>query len=225
MERFDDKILTDAAPASTGDTASTAPWSHGSARSGLLECPSRATGRLPDDALMALVAEGDPRAFAFLYERHARAAAALAMQMCARRAIAEEVVQEAFLSFWRSRRHFDRSRGSVRAWVLGIVRNRAIDVLRQGVAHRAEESDRELGDLLQAHEFTDGEVGRRERARELLAALDGLPPEQSCVITLAYYGGYTHTEIATMLDTPIGTVKGRMRLGLRKMAVSVPAAI
>lgn len=175
---------------------------------------------------MALVAEGDSRAFALLYERHVRAAAALAMQMCARRAIAEEVVQEAFFSFWRSRRHFDRSRGSVKAWVLGIVRNRAIDVLRQGVVHRvAEESERELEDLLQARELTDGEVGRRERARELLSALDGLPPEQSRVITLAYYGGYTQTEIATMLDTPIGTVKGRMRLGLRKMAVSVPTAI
>lgn len=175
---------------------------------------------------MALVVDGDSHAFALLYERHVRAAVALASQMCARRAIAEEVVQEAFLSVWRSRRHFDRSRGSVRAWVLGIVRNRAIDVLRQGVALRAVDgSDRHLEDLLEARELTDGEVGRRERARELRVALDGLPPEQSCVITLAYYGGYTQTEIASMLDTPVGTVKGRMRLGLRKMAVNVPNTI
>jgi RNA polymerase sigma-70 factor (ECF subfamily) len=175
---------------------------------------------------MALVAEGDPHAFAFLYERHVRAAVALATQMCTRRVIAEEVVQEAFLSFWRSRRYFDRSRGSVRAWVLGIVRNRAIDVLRQSVAHQAAEgSDRCLEELLEARELTDGEVGRRESARELMAALDGLPREQSRVITLAYYGGYTYAEIASILDTPIGTVKGRMRLGLRKMAVSVPATI
>jgi RNA polymerase sigma-70 factor (ECF subfamily) len=175
---------------------------------------------------MALVVDGDSHAFALLYERHVRAAVALASQMCARRAIAEEVVQEAFLSFWRSRRHFDRSRGSVRAWVLGIVRNRAIDVLRQNIALRAlDESDRGLEDLLEARGLTDVEVGRRERARELRVALDGLPPEQSCVITLAYYGGYTHTEIASMLDTPVGTVKGRMRLGLRKMAVNVPNTI
>jgi RNA polymerase sigma-70 factor (ECF subfamily) len=175
---------------------------------------------------MALVVDGDSRAFALLYERHARAALALASQICARPAIAEEVVQEAFLSLWRGRRHFDRSRGSVRAWVLGIVRNRAIDVLRQGVAlQAADESDRGSEDLLEARELTDGEVGRRERARELRVALDGLPPEQSCVITLAYYGGYTHTEIATMLDTPVGTIKGRMRLGLRKMAVNVPSTI
>ncbi|HTB51088.1 MAG TPA: sigma-70 family RNA polymerase sigma factor [Solirubrobacteraceae bacterium] len=172
---------------------------------------------------MMLVAGDDSSAFAVLYDRHVRAALGLATQMCRRRVIAEEVVQEAFLSLWRSRRHFDRTRGNVRAWVLGIVRNRAIDVLRQSVAHQlADASGRPAEDLLEARECTDREVGRREGARELLTALGGLPPEQSRVITLAYYGGYTHTEIADMLDTPIGTVKGRMRLGLRKMAGAVP---
>lgn len=175
---------------------------------------------------MSFMAEGDPHAFAVLYRRHRRAAAALAMQMCARPAIAEEVVQEAFLSFWRSRAHFDRRRGSVRTWMLGIVRNRAIDVLRQGVAHElATTVDQGLAELVEAQELTEREVGLRERARALRVALDGLPPEQSRVIALAYYGGYSHSEIATMLDTPVGTVKGRMRLGLRKMAVSVPATI
>jgi RNA polymerase sigma-70 factor (ECF subfamily) len=168
---------------------------------------------------MMLVARDDSSAFEVLYGRHAGAALALATQMCRRRAVAEEVVQEAFLSFWRSRGRFDGQRGNVRAWVLGIVRNRAIDVLRQNVAHDLTNMNRQAEDLLEARERTDHEVGRREGARELLAALGGLPPEQSCVITLAYYGGYTHTEIASMLDTPIGTVKGRMRLGLRKMAV------
>ena len=173
---------------------------------------------------MALIAKDDTHAFALLYERHVRAAVALATHICSRRVIAEEVAQEAFLSFWRSRRHFDRRRGSVRTWILGIVRNRAIDVLRQGAATRiGDEGDQGLEELLVARELTDGEVGRRERARELRTALDGLPPEQSRVIALAYYGGYTHSEIASMLDTPVGTVKGRMRLGLRKMAVSVPA--
>jgi RNA polymerase sigma-70 factor (ECF subfamily) len=178
------------------------------------------SARLPDDVLMGLVVRGDAGAFEVLYDRHAQAALALATQMCRRRAIAEEVVQEAFLSFWRSRGHFDRTRGNVRAWVLGIVRNRAIDVLRQNVAHDLADANRQVEDLLEARERTDHEVGRREGARELLAALGGLPPEQSCVITLAYYGGYSHTEIASILDTPVGTVKGRMRLGLRKMAVA-----
>jgi RNA polymerase sigma-70 factor, ECF subfamily len=222
MELLDDKALTTVAP--IRNVLSTARLPAGSEGDSPVEFLSTASNRLSDETLMALVAQGDSDAFAFLYERHARAAVALATQMCQRRAIAEEVVQEAFLSFWRSRRHFDRSRGSVRAWMLGIVRNRAIDVLRQNVAHEvADANDRGVEDLLEARERTDGEVGRREGARELLAALGGLPPEQSCVITLAYYGGYTHTEIATMLNTPIGTVKGRMRLGLRKMAGSIPA--
>jgi RNA polymerase sigma-70 factor, ECF subfamily len=182
--------------------------------------------RLPDEVLMSSMVDGDAGAFAVLYRRHLRAAAALAIQMCARRAIAEEVVQEAFFSFWRSRASFDRSRGSVRTWVLGIVRNRAIDVLRQSVAQEtATTSDQGLAELLEASELTEREVGMRERARTLRAALEGLPPEQSRVIALAYYGGYSHSEIANMLDTPVGTVKGRMRLGLRKMAASVPITI
>jgi RNA polymerase sigma-70 factor (ECF subfamily) len=182
--------------------------------------------RLPDEMLMSFMAEGDTYAFSVLYRRHLRVAAALAVQICARPAIAEEVVQEAFLSLWRSRASFDRRRGSVRAWVLGIVRNRAIDVLRQSVAQEvATTSDQDLGELLVARELTEREVGRRERARTLRSALGSLPPEQSRVIALSYYGGYSHSEIAKMLDTPVGTVKGRMRLGLRKMAVSVPATI
>ena len=106
------------------------------------------------------------------------------------------------------------------------MRNRAIDVLRKSVAHElADSADLAPEDLLEAPEHTAGEVDRRELARELLCAIDGLPPEQSQVIALAYYGGYTHAQIATMLDTPIGTVKGRMRLGLRKMAGAMLATL
>jgi RNA polymerase sigma-70 factor, ECF subfamily len=176
--------------------------------------------RLGDGQLMRLVAESDdPPAFAILYERHRRAALALATQICARHAVAEEVVQEAFLSLWRSRGHYDDRRGGVRAWLLWIVRNRAIDVLRQGVIHDGSPAGLDVSDhAFHAHEHIDHEVSRRENAREVLAALDCLPPEQSSVIALAYYGGYTQAEIASMLDTPLGTVKGRMRLGLSKMA-------
>jgi RNA polymerase sigma-70 factor, ECF subfamily len=173
---------------------------------------------------MLLVARDDTEAFALVYERHVRAAMALAKQMCSRRAIVEEVVQEAFLSLWRSRLHYDRRRGTVRAWVLGIVRNRAIDVLRQNFAYEAADIGEVADEVLDTRHPTDSEVRRRERARELRMALDRLPPEQSRVIRLAYYGGYTHAEIATILNTPVGTVKGRMRLGLRKMANAIPAS-
>jgi RNA polymerase sigma-70 factor (ECF subfamily) len=183
---------------------------------------TRALGGLPDEALVELSVDGDVEAFALLYRRHLRPATALALQMCGRVAVAEEVVQEAFFSFWRSRVRFDPDRGSVRAWILGIVRNRAIDVLRQTVAHEVSTlAEQDFARVLESQEPTDGVVGVRERARQLRAALGGLPPEQSRVIALAFYGGYSHSEIAAILDTPVGTVKGRMRLGLRKMAGSV----
>jgi RNA polymerase sigma-70 factor (ECF subfamily) len=189
------------------------------------ESASAALRRLADEDLMQLVAESDAAAFAILYERHANVAFSLAFRMCGKRAIAEEVVQEAFLSAWRSGARYDRTRGSVRTWVLGIVHNRAIDALRRGVIHeRGTVSDEGIEERLEATERTDEEVGRRDEAREIREVMEGLPAEQSHVIELAYYGGFSHREIATMLDTPIGTVKGRMRLGLQKMRLALGPA-
>ncbi|HEV3320159.1 MAG TPA: sigma-70 family RNA polymerase sigma factor [Solirubrobacteraceae bacterium] len=182
------------------------------------ESASASLRRLADEDLMQLVAEGDAGAFAILYERHTNVAFSLAFRMCGKRGIAEEVVQDAFLSLWRGGSRYDRTRGSVRTWVLGIVHNRAIDALRRGTVHdRGRVSDEGIEERLEAPERTDQEVSRRDEAREIRAALEGLPSEQSHVIELAYYGGFTHSEIATMLDTPIGTIKGRMRLGLQKL--------
>jgi RNA polymerase sigma-70 factor, ECF subfamily len=173
---------------------------------------------LADEDLMQMVRENDAAAFAIVYERHADAAFSLAYRMCGKRAVAEDVLQEAFLSLWRSGGRYDRTRGGVRNWVLGIVHNRAIDALRRGTVHeRRRASDEGIEDRLEAPQRTDEEVGRRDVARQIKAALGELPAEQSRVIELAYYGGFTHTEIASMLDTPIGTVKGRMRLGLQKL--------
>jgi RNA polymerase sigma-70 factor, ECF subfamily len=188
------------------------------------ESASLALRRLADEDLMQLVRENDSAAFAILYERHTNAAFSLAFRMCAKRAIAEEIVQEAFLSLWRSSTRYDHTRGSVRTWVLGIVHNRAIDALRRSmVQDRGRVSDEGIEERLEAPERTDQEVGRRDEAREIRAVLDGLPPEQSRVIELAYYGGFTHSEIAAMLDTPVGTIKGRMRLGLKKMRSELPS--
>jgi RNA polymerase sigma-70 factor (ECF subfamily) len=182
------------------------------------ETASAILRKLADEDLMQLVCENDSAAFAVVYERHAAAAFSLAFRMCGTRALAEDVVQEAFLSLWRSGARYDGTRGSVRTWVLGIVHNRAIDALRRGgVQDRARVSDEGIEERLEALERTDLEVGRRDEAREIRAAMVGLPPEQSRVIELAYYGGFSHSEIATMLDAPVGTIKGRMRLGLQKM--------
>jgi RNA polymerase sigma-70 factor, ECF subfamily len=177
---------------------------------------------LADEELMQLVYRSTADAFEVIYDRHADAAFSLAYRMCAQRALAEDIVQEAFLSLWRSRARYDRNRGSVRSWVLGIVHNRAIDVLRsRTVRDRGLVHDEGLRERVAAPERTDLDVARREEAREIRDALHELPDEQSRVIELAFFGGMTHVQIASMLDTPVGTVKGRMRLGLAKMRMTL----
>jgi RNA polymerase sigma-70 factor, ECF subfamily len=173
---------------------------------------------LADEDLMQLVQRAEASAFEVVYDRHSGAAFSLAYRMCGARQLAEEVVQETFLSIWRSGARYDRHRGSVRTWVLGITHHRAIDVLRRGVVqdrHRA--SDEGIEERFEASDRTDVEVARREEALEVRGALEVLPDEQRRAIELAYYGGFTQSEIAEMLGVPIGTVKGRMRLGMEKM--------
>ena len=182
------------------------------------ESPEAALQSLADEELMSLVAKGQARAFETIYERHCGAAFSLAYRMCGKRALAEDVAQEAFLSIWRSGGRYDRARGSVRTWVLGIVHNRAIDALRRSVVHeRRRASDEGIEERFEARERTEVEAARREEAQTIRGMLDTLPDEQSRVIELAYFGGFTHSEIAEMLGAPIGTVKGRMRLGLEKL--------
>jgi RNA polymerase sigma-70 factor (ECF subfamily) len=174
--------------------------------------------RLADEELMHLVGEGDGRAFEVIYDRHGGAAFSLAYRMVGNRVTAEDISQEAFLSIWRSRVRYQRERGSVRTWVLGIVHHRAIDALRRNLVHDRRRSGLEgIEERHEAPERTDVEAVRREEARDVRAALDSLPEPQSRVIELAYFGGFSHSQIAEMLDEPIGTVKGRMRLGLEKM--------
>jgi RNA polymerase sigma-70 factor, ECF subfamily len=173
---------------------------------------------LADEDLMQLVRRGQPAAFEVIYERHSRAAFSLAYRMAGSRGVAEDVVQEAFLNVWRSGARYERTRGSVRTWVLGVVHHRAIDALRRSFVHeRRRASDEGLEELLETGERTDVEAARHEEAETIRAALGHLPADQCQVIELAYFGGFTHTEIAEMLQTPVGTIKGRMRLGMEEM--------
>jgi RNA polymerase sigma-70 factor (ECF subfamily) len=173
---------------------------------------------LADEDVMQLVRRGDARAFEIVYERHSAAAFSLAYRMMGTRAGAEDVTQDAFLSLWRSGARYDRARGSVRTWVLGIVHHRAIDALRRATVHdRRRAGDEGIEERFEAAERTDIEAARREEAGTVRGALETLPADQCQVIELAYFGGFTHTEIADMLDAPVGTIKGRMRLGLKKM--------
>jgi RNA polymerase sigma-70 factor (ECF subfamily) len=173
---------------------------------------------LADEDLMPLIQGGDADAFAVIYDRHSGAAFSLVYRIIGRRSEAEDALQEAFLSVWRSGGRYDPTRGSVRSWLLGIVHNRAIDTIRRASVHdRRRASDEGLEERLAAPERTDTEVIRRMDAVQVRAALATLPDEQVRVIELAYFGGFTHTEIAEMLGLPLGTAKARMRLGLQKL--------
>lgn len=177
---------------------------------------------LADEDLMERVREGEAKAFEIVFDRHGGAAFSLAYRMCGSRSRAEDVVQEAFLSLWRSGARYDRARGSVRSWILTVVHNRAIDAFRREAASESQDvRDDRMAQQIPAPERTDREVERRDDAQRVRSVLDELPSDQRRVIELAYFGGFTHSEIAEMLQLPVGTVKGRMRLGLAKLRVAL----
>lgn len=175
--------------------------------------------RLADEELMPWIAKKDPEAFEVFYDRHGGAGYSLAYRILGDRTAAEDCIQEAFISIWKSGARFDRTRGSVRSWTLSIVRNRAIDALRSkaGKAPKLTFDDDALLEARPAEEHTEAEVLAAETAGEVRGAISQLPAEQSKVIELAYFGGFSQSEIAGMLNLPLGTVKGRMRLGLEKI--------
>jgi RNA polymerase sigma-70 factor (ECF subfamily) len=178
--------------------------------------------RLADEELMDLLVAGDPRAFEAIYDRHGKAAFSLAYRIAGSRGAAEDVVQEAFLSIWRSAVRYQRDRGSVRNWILGIVHHRGIDGLRRTNVHQSRRASAEgIEEWKESPDRTDAQAIQADEARTVREALRTLPEQQGRVIQLAYFGGFTHTEIAEMLELPVGTVKGRMRLGLQKLRISL----
>ena len=171
---------------------------------------------------MERVRDGDSQAFEVIFDRHGGVAFSLAYRMCGRRALAEDIVQEAFLSLWRTGARYDRTRGSVRSWVLSAVHNRAIDAFRrESIREGKNIVDEGISERLEEPVRTADEVERRDEAARIRTALGSLPEEQRRVIELAYYGGFSHSEIAELLVLPAGTVKGRMRLGLSKLRMLI----
>lgn len=172
---------------------------------------------LADEDLMGLVEGGDAGAFAALYDRHSRSAYSLAYRMVGDRQTAEDLVQDAFLDMWRAARSYRAERGSVRTWILSIVHNRGIDHLRSSASRRRTQDKIEASASVSQPSEAFSEAWRNSQREQVRDALKVLPTEQLQVLELAYFSGYTHAEIADLLGIPLGTVKGRMRLGLKKI--------
>lgn len=178
---------------------------------------------LSDERLAALLAQGSPEGVEMLYDRYGRLAYALAYRVLQDAGAAEDVVQDAFLSVWRRGSTYQVERGTLRTWVCTIVHNRALDRLRgRGARVRldvpldAAPEARSVGDTWDA-------VAQGLERDAVRQALQALPDEQRRTLELAYYGGYTQTEISATMSVPLGTVKGRTRMALRKLRTSLEA--
>jgi RNA polymerase sigma-70 factor (ECF subfamily) len=186
---------------------------------------ARSRQHASDAELMSDMQAGDLAAFGGLYERYARRAHRVARLVSHDGERADDAVQEAFLSMWHRRAGYRRERGPVDAWVFGIVRHRAIDGLRDDRRHerRVAALERSAGGPGPAPSSLADRALARESARRLAKQLDALPMAQRDVIVLAYVDDLSHHEIALRLGLPLGTVKGRMRLGLDKLRRDVAA--
>jgi len=189
----------------------------------LLALSRRPTGRLPmarelahlsEEALVALVARGDDHALAELYDRLGRLAYGLALRVVRDRALAEDAVQDAFVAVWRSAGGFVVERGKARTWILTLVHRRAVDLVRREEPRRGEPLETAPAE---AADTTEENAWLRLERERVQAALARLPDAQREAIELAYFGGFTQSELADRLGEPIGTIKSRMFTGLARL--------
>ena len=170
---------------------------------------------LSDEALVALIARGDERALAAFYTRFGRVAYGLALRVLRDAALAQDAVQDAFLGAWRTAGAFDPARAKPSTWLLTLVHRRAVDLVRREERRRteplADDTPQPTG------EATDEEAALRERRQLVQNALRRLPDDQREALELAYYGGFSQSELAERLGVPLGTIKSRMFTGLTKL--------
>ena len=176
--------------------------------------PRRDLAHLSDEALLALASRADEAALGELYDRYGRVAYGLALRVVRDRALAEDAVQEAFLAVWRSAGSFLAEQGKPSTWILTLVHRRAVDLVRREERRRAEP----LEAVAQpTGEATDEEAWLRAQRQVVQEALRKLPHDQREALELAYYGGFTQSELAERLGQPLGTIKSRMFTGLRRL--------
>lgn len=171
-----------------------------------------------DEELIADLGRGDAEALGLLYDRYRRLAMAVAYRILEDATAAEDCLQDAFLQVWRNHTAYHPERGSVKSWLLTIVRNAAIDRHRgkEGRARQDRPID-EIDYLLGENDDPHAHAIESLQAEQIKTAIESLPTEQRDAIMLAFFNGLTHQEIAERTGVPLGTVKGRMRLGLKKM--------
>lgn len=181
-----------------------------------------------DEALVDLLASGDVRALETIYDRHARALYSLALKMLADPDQAEEIVQESFLKLWQRPSAFDPNRGRLLTWLLGVTHHRAVDLLRRQHAERrhlqAALDGRAPGVAQQSPEDPEAQAWTNLRVEAVAEALADLPASQRQALELAYFHGLTQVEIAERLGEPLGTIKTRVRLALRKLRSALEKA-
>jgi RNA polymerase sigma-70 factor (ECF subfamily) len=183
----------------------------------------RDLAHLSDEAVVALAARSDDVAFAELYDRYGRVAYGLALRILRDETLAEDAVQEAFLAIWRGAARFIPERGKASTWILTLVHRRAVDLVRRENRRRAEPlEDREPASPQSSAEDVAWLRLERERVQ---AALRKLPDVQREAIELAYYGGYTQSELAERLGQPLGTIKSRMFVGLTRLGELLDAPV
>ena len=188
---------------------------------GLVSSPARRVGDGPAGAdLLLRIRAGDKSAVDELYDRYSRPAFALARRILGDEVLAEDVLQDVFLSVWRDPAAFDASRGSFSSWLMAMVHHKAVDAVRREESHRRRQTRAEDDLALSAPSSTrdvEDEAWSRVVSQKVRGALSSLPAPQREALTLAYYGGYTQREVAALTSTPLGTVKTRMLAGMRRL--------
>lgn len=185
-------------------------------RAGLRALPGGAMGD-STDALLRRTAKGDRDAFAGLYDQLAAPVYGLVRRVLRDPSQSEEVTQEVFLEVWRQAPRFDEGRGAARAWVLTMAHRRAVDRVRSEQSARTREDRVGAASAERDTDVVAEQVQSRAEQERVRAALHALTPLQREAVTLAYYGGHTYREVAELLDTPVGTVKTRLRDGLIRL--------
>ncbi len=176
-----------------------------------------------DSALVVAIGRWRQDALAESYRRHAGAVFALARRLLRDRATAEEVVQEVFLRLWNSPDKFDPERGSLRSYLLAQTHGRAVDLLRSETSRRRRE-EKDVREAAEAGYDIEHEVWDMAVAERVKEAVFSLPEDERRAIDLAYFGGHTYREVAIILEAPEGTVKSRIRSGLRRLRVDLVEA-